>query len=74
MMTRARVVMCGMVMRRGVSGLLSVAGQPVAADVLVEVVGTGPAAAWPPVASHEDEAAITTATRTAPVRFTASSR
>jgi hypothetical protein len=54
--------------------LLSVAGQPVAADVLVEVVGTGPAAAWPPVASHEDEVAITTATRTAPVRFTASSR
>jgi hypothetical protein len=74
MMTRARVVMCGMVMRLGVSGLVSVAGQPVADVDLVDDVGTGSAAAWPPVASHEDEVAITTATRTAPVRFTASSR
>jgi hypothetical protein len=74
MITRALVVMFGMVMRRGVKGLFTVAGQLVADVVRTDVVGTGWAAAWPPVASHEDDVAMTTATSTAPVRFTGSSR
>ena len=60
-------------MRLGVNGLFTVAGQLADVD-LADVVDTGWAAAWPPLASQEDDVAITTATRTAPVRFTGSSK
>src|SRR5215213_2954943 len=63
------------VMRRGVSGLLSVDGQPEAADVdAVSAVDTGCAVAVPPVLSQKDDVATATATSTAPVRLTGSSR
>src|SRR5829696_54343 len=64
-----------MVMRLGVSGLLSVEGQPEAAAVdAVSAVDTGCAVAVPPVLSQKDDVATATATRTAPVRLTGSSR